>query len=249
MHLRVKGTEGAPLALFLHPFPLSGACWDGLLQACADAGLRAAALDAPGFGEAQALGLPLEMEALARLARDTLDQLAVQQAAIVGCSMGGYAALAFARLFPERLRALALVCTKASADSSEAKEKRERNALLALSQGPAAVVEAMLPSLLAPGSLALPAARALAAQATAQGLADALRGMALRPDASASLAQIHAAALIVAGEFDQVIPRAETDALTRGIPSAKQALIAGAGHLCFLEQPALVAAALIPHLR
>src|SRR5213596_2570074 len=87
--LRVEGRVGAPAALFFHPFPLYADAWEEMLAACASAGLCAAALDALGAAKA----------------------------AIVGCSMGGYAAMAFARRFPQRMKAAVLIATKASADT------------------------------------------------------------------------------------------------------------------------------------
>ena len=139
--LRVEGPAGAPVALFFHPFPLHADVWDEMLVACAASGLCAAALDAPGFGGTPSLGQPLTMETLAELGACALDTLHARRASIVGCSMGGYAAMAFARLFPERLSAIALLATKASADTEAAKLNRERQAQLALASGPDAVVE------------------------------------------------------------------------------------------------------------
>ena len=80
----------------------------------------------------------------------------------------------------------------------------------------------------------------LARAATAQGIADALRGMALRPDSTPDLPRWRARTLVLWGEQDQIIPRAACEALARGIPGARQAIIAGAGHLAFLEKPAEV---------
>ena len=138
--LRVEGPAGAPVALFFHPFPMHADVWDEMLMACAASGLCAAALDAPGFGGTPALGKPLTMESIATLGACALDTLGARRAAVVGCSMGGYAAMAFARLFPERLSAVALLATKASADSEEAKKNRERQAQLALDSGADAVL-------------------------------------------------------------------------------------------------------------
>ena len=243
LSLRMRGPEGARLVLFLHPFPLSASCWDDLLDRCARAGLRAVALDAPGFGGAPALGKPLEMDAIAALARDALDQLGAEKAALVGCSMGGYAALAFARLFPERLRALGLLCTKAGPDSPEAVQAREAGAEAALTHGPGAVAAQLAPKIFAPGCTIDP--RPLFAQATAQGMADALRGMPLRPDSRPLLGQIRVPTLVIAGEFDQLMGDADTHGLAQGIPGAQLEVIPGAGHLAFLEKPELVAAPLL----
>src|SRR3982751_5736766 len=49
-------------------------------------------------------------------------------APVVGCSMGGYVARAFAGGFPQRMKAAVLMATKASADTQEARRNRERQA-------------------------------------------------------------------------------------------------------------------------
>src|SRR5207302_10436061 len=118
--LRVEGPAGAPVALFFHPFPLHADSWEEMLRACAGAGLCAAALDAPGFGGTPPLGKPVTMELLAELGAVALDALGAHKASIVGCSMGGYAAMAFVRKFPERVNAVALLATKAGADTDAA---------------------------------------------------------------------------------------------------------------------------------
>src|SRR5205085_3946848 len=133
-----------------HPFPLHSEVWDEMLAACAASGLCAAALDAPGFGGTPARGEPLTMEALAGLGAGALDTLGARRAAIVGCSMGGYAAMAFARRFPDRMSSVALIATKASPDTDEARKNRERQAALALEKGAQAVVAEFAPKLLAP---------------------------------------------------------------------------------------------------
>jgi pimeloyl-ACP methyl ester carboxylesterase len=249
--LRIEGPPGAPVALFFHPFPLYSDVWDEMLRACASAGLCAAALDAPGFGGTPALGEPLSMEHLARLGAAALDALGARSAGIVGCSMGGYAAMAFARLFPKRIRSAVLIATKASADSEEAKAKREQQAKAALERGPAAMTSEMVPKLLGKGSDPKVRAQveALATRATAQGIADALRGMAARPDSTPDLARWGAPALVIEGAEDQLMPPAELEKLALGIPGARKVTIAGAGHLPFLESPDEVARLLTTHLQ
>src|SRR5262249_39700699 len=148
--VRVEGPPTAPVALFLHPFPLQADCWEETLTACAAVGLCAAALDAPGFGGTPALGQPLTMDILADLGAAALDALAVRRAAIGGCWMGGDAAMAFARRYPERMAAAVLISTKASADTEEAKQNRERQAKAALEKGPQSVLAEVAPKLLAP---------------------------------------------------------------------------------------------------
>jgi pimeloyl-ACP methyl ester carboxylesterase len=249
--LRVEGPAGAPVALFFHPFPLNADCWSEMLSACAAAGLCAAALDAPGFGGTPPLGKPLAMDYLAELGASALDTLGARRAAIVGCSMGGYAAMAFARRFPERMTAVALIATKASADTEEARKNRERLAQLALERGPEAVIAEVLPKMFSqePPAGVRREVEELARRATGQGIADALRGMAERPDSTPDLPLWKFPALVIAGEQDQMIPRAETEKMALAIPKARFEVIPGAGHLPFLERPRLVAPLLTAHLQ
>jgi pimeloyl-ACP methyl ester carboxylesterase len=234
--LRAEGPPGRT-AFFAHPFPLDGSCWDDLMRECAALGWRAAAVDCPGFGGTPALGRPCTMDDLARLFAAALDALGAPTATLIGCSMGGYAMMAFWRLFPERMERAALLCTQAGADTPEAKQKREQQARAALEKGPEAVTAPLAERALAPGSPLVDRVRMLARGATAQGIADALRGMALRPDSSPDLPRWRVRALVVRGEQDQIIPPAAVEAMARSIPGARLAVIEGGGHLAFLEKP------------
>ncbi len=248
--LRVEGTVGAPAVLFFHPFPLHADAWEQMLTACAGAGLCAAALDAPGFGGTPPLGRPMTMDDLAGLGAAALDALGARRAAIVGCSMGGYAAMAFARRFAERMSGVVLLATKASADGDEARRNRERQAALALEKGAPAVVAEFAPKLLAPDAPQAVRRRVdeLAARATAQGIADALRGMALRPDSTPDLPRWKVPTLVIAGEKDQLMPHAELEKIAQGVLGARLTTIPAVGHLPFLENAAAVAPLLTAHL-
>ena len=247
---RTLGPASGPAVLFAHPFPLHSAAWDAQAQALAGLGFRVITVDAPGFGGSPALGRALRMDDLAQVFALVLDHVEAPRAVLAGCSMGGYAVLAFAQKFPERLAGAVLMATKAGADTAEGRLKRERQALSALGKGALAVTSQVVPNLVHEANVqALQRAQELAAGATAQGIADALRGMAERPDLHASLLGWHAPALVIAGEHDKLMTAADTDALAAGIPLARKHVIAGSGHLPLLERPAEVNALLVEFLR
>ena len=236
--VRAHGPLHGPVVLFAHAFPLHGAFWEAQLEACADAGFRAAAVDAPGFGGSPALGRALGMDDLAQILALALDALSSPRAVLAGCSMGGYATMAFARLFPFRLAGAALICTKATPDTPEGRERRETQALLALDKGAKSVTSEFVPKLVHPANAAaLVRAQELAEAATAQGIADALRGMGERPDSLPSLRAWTAPGLVIAGEHDQLMTAADTDALAAAIPRGKKRVVPGAGHLAPIERP------------
>jgi pimeloyl-ACP methyl ester carboxylesterase len=158
---------------------------------------------------------------------------------LAGHSMGGYVALAFAKAFPQMLRSLVLVGTKAGADTQEGAAARRATAEKVRVDGVSVVVDAMAPKMLsatntdaAMGS----AVRGFMALSKPEGVIGALLGMAERPDAGAWLGAIRVPTLVITGADDTIIPPSESEALAKAIPGAQLKLIPNAGHLVAFEQ-------------
>src|SRR5262249_9799015 len=110
---------GTPL-LLLHGYPLDGSIWSEivpLLQERFDLIIR----DLRGFGESGTGAGSTSMDDYAADVAGLLERLNLEKAAMAGHSMGGYVALAFARLYPERVSSLGLVSSQAAADTPERK--------------------------------------------------------------------------------------------------------------------------------
>jgi pimeloyl-ACP methyl ester carboxylesterase len=239
--------EGRTLVL-LHAFPLGMFMWDAQTEALAGS-YRVVRFDARGFGGSDPAAGSLTMERIADDALALMDLLGIDRAVVGGCSMGGYAALAFARRHPHRLSGLVLQDTKAAPDSDDAKAGRAALAARVLEEGPAAAAEAFLPKLLgATTQRERPAlaeelrARILATPASA--IAAALHGLAARDDSRPTLATLRVPVLVLVGEEDVIAPPAEAEAMARAIARARLERIPRAGHLANLESPAAVNAAL-----
>src|SRR5688500_15068769 len=93
--------QGTPLVL-LHGFPLDHHLWDKVVPLLEDS-FDIIVPDLRGFGNSTMLDASHSMDDYASDIVNLLDRLNIQKAAIVGHSMGGYVALAFARLYPERI--------------------------------------------------------------------------------------------------------------------------------------------------
>jgi pimeloyl-ACP methyl ester carboxylesterase len=149
-------------------------------------------------------------------------------------------ALAFASEFPEMLRGLVLVSTRAGSDSAEAAAARRATAGRVRDQGVAEVVEAMTTTMLAAGhqdSGLAGRVRGLMASARPEAMIAALLGMAVRPDATPVLAEIAVPTLIVTGADDTVILPEESQKLAHGIRGSQLRVVPRAGHLVSVEQP------------
>jgi pimeloyl-ACP methyl ester carboxylesterase len=240
--------SGQPV-LLIHGYPLSRAMWQPQLENLSQSA-RLIAPDLRGYGESSS-GLfdldnpePFSMEQFADDCAALLDALNIEQKVVVcGLSMGGYVALAFYRKYPQRVAGLVLTATRAGADSAEGKAGREKAAALAKEQGITPIARAMLPKLLAPAHLeSMPELAAHVVQimhsASVPGAIGALLGMRDRPDSTPLLPQVACPVLILHGAEDQIIPLSEAEAMQRLIPGARLEVLAGAGHLPNLEQPA-----------
>ncbi len=233
---------GQPV-LFLHAFPLNRSVWSGeLITLLAEERYRLVSLDWRGFGESDITGDVSTMEMFADDVAGLMDMLGMQDAVICGLSMGGYAAFAFLRKYPQRVKALILADTKPGADSAEAKANRENVARIAETQGAGAIADMQVPKLLAEHTRQNHAEveiriRQIIAAATTQGIAAASRGMALRDDATDLLAGITCPTLVIVGEQDVVTPPDIAREYVAQIPNAQLVVIPQAGHLSNMEQP------------
>lgn len=235
---------GTPLVL-LAPFPLDARAYDLVVE---HLGPGVVTVDPPGFADAEG-GPEASLEAYARALAAALDDLGVGRVVVAGNSMGGYAAMAFADLFPERVAGIGLLGTKATADAAEARANRHAMADAAdAGEDPAALVGPMLEKLLGPTSRSSrPEVVALVeghlAGAPASGIAWAQRAMAARPDRTPVLAGFDGPALVLHGAEDPLMDAAAQEAMASAL-GVEVTTVPDAGHLLPLEAPKVTADAL-----
>ena len=169
--------------------------------------------------------------------------------ALCGLSMGGYVALEIMRRAPQRVTRLALLDTRAEADSEEQSQRRRALMTLAEQGRFKGVTPRLLPLLLGKAGLANELLRnEVMEMAEAIGKAGFLRqqrAIIARPDQRALLPTIKVPTLVLCGAEDQLIPVAAHQAMAAAIPGAHLQIVPGAGHLPPMEAPAVVADALL----
>lgn len=228
--------------------------WTGLTTALLnEQRFRLVTLDLRGFGESNLQGRISTVEQFADDVAALMDTLGMQQAVLCGLSMGGYAAFAFRRKYPERVRGLVLCDTRPGADTEEAKANREQVARLVEEQGVDALADVQIPKLLSEYTRQHHAevelrVRQMINVATPDGIAAASRGMAQRADSIDLLATITCPTLVVVGEYDSLTSPAVAQEYARSIPGVQVAIVPQAGHLSNLEQPDAFLEAVRPFL-
>jgi 3-oxoadipate enol-lactonase len=244
--VQIDGT--GQTVVMLHGFPLSREIWDAQAAALAR-DHRIVRPDLRGMGASRVVDGPYLMSSLASDVAAVLDAIGAQGATLVGHSLGGYVALAFARMFAERTRALALVCSRITADTPERVAWRFALAASAESAASSApIVDAMVPQLLAKtryeSDPALAArVREIALRNDPRGLAAMLRGMALRDGSEDIAPELDMPVLAIAGRADS-IPAREVEEMVAAFPHARLVWAEHSGHLPMLEEPQVVVDAL-----
>jgi pimeloyl-ACP methyl ester carboxylesterase len=244
--------QGQPI-LLVHGFALDHTMWNPQIDALAER-YRVIAPDLRGFGQSP-LGQVdpsrgVSMEKYADDLAELLDALQIAEPIIlIGLSMGGYVAWQFVRKYPERLRALAQLDTRAIADDDETRAGRIKMADHVAEWGAARVAEMMGPRLFSPRAFEskrniVESVRRVVESTSPAAIAAAQRGMADRPDVTSMLATIRVPTLVIVGDQDIISPPAEMQSIAAAIPGAEFVVIPESGHMTTREQPEAVNAAI-----
>jgi 3-oxoadipate enol-lactonase len=241
-----------PAVLLIHGFPLGAWMWnpqiDALVPYC-----RVLAPELRGFGAARLPSPSCRIDDYAADMVKLLGERGIERAAVIGCSMGGYIALAMAERFPERISALVLVATKATADTME--EQADRSSMMdrARREGPKWVASKMVPKLFSPATAqARPDLPTIVKEnihrVAPSAIVCAIGAMRDRPDRRGALGKLRVPILLARGADDAISTEADLQAMQAANPTARTVVIPGAGHLANLEQPEAFNAALLPFL-
>jgi 3-oxoadipate enol-lactonase len=232
---------GSPL-LLIHGYPLDHTIWDEVLPLL-EKNFDLILPDVRGFGESTTIDSQYSMNDIASDFVALLDHLGIQKAALAGHSMGGYIALAFARLHPERVAGLALVASQALADTPDGKRGRYKTAADVVEKGVGLVAEAMTPKLSA-NVRVQGFVRELIRKQNKDGVIGALKAMAEREDSLALFPSFNFPVVLIHGSADVLIPIERAYEVKKMISSVHLVELSDVGHMPMLEVPERTADAL-----
>ena len=136
-----KGTA----VVLLHGFLENQSMWKAFIPELVKKH-RIITIDLLGHGETECLGYVHTMEDQADMVHHVLHELKIRKAVLIGHSMGGYVALAFAELYPDNIKGIVLQNSTSRADSDERKANRDR-AILAVKQNYSAFIRMSIANL------------------------------------------------------------------------------------------------------
>ena len=246
--------QGGTAVLLLHGIGGGRSIWldggSGTVNALAQAGYRALAIDLPGYGESASTP---EMNSMVQAVLDVAEHIGAARTVLLGHSMGGMVAQEVVARHPQQVHGLILTCTSASfgkADGSwQAQFIAERLAPLDAGLGMAGMAKKLVPGLVSPQAPA--AALQIAVDVMAR-VPEATYRTALRAiagfDRRAALAQIAVPTLLLAAEHDRTAPPEVMQRMATRIAASSYHCLADAGHIANVEAPAAFNAAVLAFL-
>jgi pimeloyl-ACP methyl ester carboxylesterase len=109
MDVAPSGTANGRTVVLLHGYNFFGEYWGSTIEVLRREGYRVVVPDQVGFGRSSKPVLPYSFHQMAADTRALLESLGVQQATVIGHSMGGMLATRFALMYPEMTRQLVLL--------------------------------------------------------------------------------------------------------------------------------------------
>lgn len=116
--------KGAVVVL-LHGFLENNSMWKDVIPVLSK-NRRVIAIELPGHGSTNAIGYVHSMELMAETVAAVLKSLRLRRVSLIGHSMGGYVALAFAEKHPKKVKGLCLMNSTSLADDEDRKALRAR---------------------------------------------------------------------------------------------------------------------------
>ena len=238
VHYRDEGRNNKKTLVLLHGFLQNLDVWSPyVLSYMHD--FRVITIDLPGHGHTDSFGEVHSMDFMARMVKTVLDETGVNQCVMLGHSMGGYVALAFAEHYPYSLRGLGLINSHALSDSESHRESR----LAVCSQvkeNRASYIINFVPTLFDDSNRAalsqdIKDLQDQCLETRTEAIIAAQKGMMNRPSRIPVLQQLEIPVLFVYGKNDNRIPL-EIAISQAMIPHhAEILLLDHVGHMSFLE--------------
>jgi pimeloyl-ACP methyl ester carboxylesterase len=215
-------------------------------------GRRAIALDLPGFGASPMPSWEIDMPAYGRLLHDFCEKLGIEEATVVGNSMGGFIAVEAVTAAPGHFERLVLVSAAGIVNTWNPEERAvatawawkvfgphyARRSRFIVSR-PRARELVFRPFVRYPARLRedLLLEQIESGLQRAEGFGDALHAV-IRHDIRERLGEIEMPTMLVWGQSDRVIPMAAALSYHRRIPHSRLEIFERTGHVPQLERPA-----------
>jgi 3-oxoadipate enol-lactonase len=233
------GNVTGPAVVFSHGFLMDGSMFRTNIEAL-EKDFRCIVWDQRGFGQTGAVSSAFSFWDSARDLLALLDHLEIGSAALVGMSQGGFLSLRAALLEPDRIRALALIATRAEVDAEPVIDSFVQLKATWAQSGVVPVADHLRSMLIGEGFDASDWTRAWH-RMPKSGFEHPVDALTDRDDIASRLQSITCPAIVFHGSDDPAISIEHGRSLAHGLPNTKGFVtVDGAGHAPNLTHPQFV---------
>ncbi len=222
--------------VLLHGFLESHSVWNDLASEISISH-QVITVDLLGHGKTGCIGYIHTMEQMAEAVDAVMKNLEISKATFIGHSMGGYVALAYLELFPEKMDGLCLMNSTALDDDLEKKVNRER-AIVAVKHNHKTFIRAAISNLFRPKNRTVFSEeiwqlKEEALQFPIQGIIAALEGMKIRKNRVELFRNTGIKKMMIIGRRDPALQYHSLIEQTKG--SDVEIVEFPDGHMSFIE--------------
>ncbi len=250
--IKFTDTGKGRVVVLLHGFLGAAAIWEQTAIYLSK-WYRVISINLPGHGGSACIGYVHTMELNAKTVKAVMDYLRLKKYAIIGHSMGGYAALAFADMYPDNLKGLCLYHSSAYADSEEKKKDRTRSVRLVKANHKIYTSEVIKNLFAEKNKKYLKAeisfAQKIAGKVSKQAVIASLEGMKDRTNRDLILGLVQYPVMMVIGELDKTLAPEQLFEQAKMLNHPHILYLEHDAHMGFLESPIASNAALRKFLR
>lgn len=238
LHYETTGTGPETLVL-LHGLMQNSTMWAEMLPGLSEK-FRLIKIDLPGHGRSPMSAEVHTVELMAAKVQQVVAHLGLEDFHLLGHSMGGYTALAYAEKYPEMLKSLTLFFSTYLPDSEEKKETRRKSFRL-IREEFERYVSASVPLAFNPYTLdemedKVALSKKLALETGSEASLATIKGIMERPDRRHILEEFAGKVLLLNGRHDNAVDSIETIQALPQKPNIKSYLL-DCGHNGHWEQP------------
>lgn len=207
LYYEISGLGTTPLVL-LHGFMENSSIWQEM-EVHLSSKFQLIKIDLPGHGKSPTYSEIHTMKLMAEKVKEVINHLGVKKIHILGHSMGGYVALAFAEYWSEYLESITLFFSTYFPDDEEKKEMRSKS-LRIIRESLNTFVNAGIPNLFSINEREnlqnqINLAKEIALSTNPEGIVAATKGMIERTNKREILEKFNGKILILAGKHDSAI--------------------------------------------
>ena len=236
--VRISDKGKGRALVFLHGFLESLDIWKEYSNKLSSR-YRVICIDLPGHGHSGCLGYVHSMDIMAQCVQSILKQLRIRKSILIGHSMGGYVAMAYAEFFPENVKGLCLFHSSAAADNEIKKKERDR-VIKFVKEHKKNMVTSLIPGLFTEVSKEkyvkeIKQLIKIAGKTSKQGIIAALEGMKERTEREIILRFSTYPLLFIIGKKDPVLPYESLIQQSELPRNATKLVLEDVAHMGFIE--------------